>query len=143
MKNDEPKTLQELSASTGYPVDAFHFVRRGLDETIRRKHSDPESVPESQRHVNGRQLSLGLREFAVRQYGHLARTVLHRWGIRRTEDFGRIVFAMVDGGLMSANESDTPADFDSVYPFDEAFEIKIHLGRVLQNRRSLDKVEKD
>jgi len=130
MNEPAPKCLSEIAAGTKYPIDAFHFVRRGLDYTVHRIHVNPESLSEEQRHVTGRQLSEGLREFALEQYGFLARTVLRRLRIHRTEDFGRIVFAMVEGGHMQATESDTPRDFDSVFEFDAAFTVDIALDAV-------------
>ena len=83
MGEPEPKNLTEIAASTRYSIDAFHFVRRGLDFTVHRVHSNPEQLPEGQRHVDGAQLSEGLREFAIEQYGPLARMVLSRWKIDR------------------------------------------------------------
>ena len=64
---------------------------------------------------------MGLRDFAKREYGLLARSVLARWNIHHSEDFGRIVFAMVNGGLMHKTQDDTIADFIDVFRFDEAF----------------------
>lgn len=110
-----------LIDSTEYPIDAFAFVQEGLRHTVEtlRRHEDQLESPN--RHVTGRELCLGLREYAIGQYGLLARVVLERWGIERTNDFGEIVFAMVDAGLMRASEDDSTDDFDSVYQFDEAF----------------------
>ncbi len=51
----------------------------------------------------------------------LAPTVLATWNIRRTDDFGRIVFAMIEHGMMSKTPQDTIDDFRGVYEFDEAF----------------------
>lgn len=73
-------------------------------------------------HVSGQELCLGLRALAVEKYGLLARTVLHGWGVRSTEDFGKIVYAMVDAGLLRTSEDDSMEDFQGVYDFDEAFE---------------------
>jgi uncharacterized repeat protein (TIGR04138 family) len=107
-----------------FPQEAFQFVRDGLAHTVRFIHgegqADPEPAPK-ERHVSGQQLCLGLRDYALQQYGMLARTVLSRWGIRKTEDFGRIVFAMIDGGLMRRSDQDTIEDFRGVYDFEEAF----------------------
>jgi uncharacterized repeat protein (TIGR04138 family) len=63
-----------------------------------------------------------LRHFAQSEYGLLANLVLQRWNILSTEDFGRIVFAMVEKGLMAKNEDDTIDDFRAVYDFKSAFE---------------------
>lgn len=115
--------------STRYPVDAFVFVQRGLDFTVRRMHGDPD--PDEQddegdvpsRHVSGRDLCVGLRDFGRKEYGLLAGTVLGRWRVTRTEDFGHIVFAMVDAGMMHKTDQDSIADFRDVFSFDEAFGV--------------------
>jgi uncharacterized repeat protein (TIGR04138 family) len=125
-----PRTLEEIAAGTRYPVDAFHFVRRGLDYTVQMMHEDPESVEEAQRHVSGRQLCDGVRQLAVDRYGRLARAMLRRWRINRTADIGRIVFAMVDGGLMQKTEEDSIRDFDDVFDMDRSFEVDIPVDDV-------------
>lgn len=51
----------------------------------------------------------------------LAKTVLNHWGLRTTEDFGKIVFALVEAGLMRKTDEDTLEDFQGVYDFDEEF----------------------
>jgi uncharacterized repeat protein (TIGR04138 family) len=73
------------------------------------------------RHVTGQQLCVGLRDFAIRRYGMMAPAVLRAWNLRSTDDFGRIVFAMIDHGLMSKTAEDSLEDFRSVFDFDEAF----------------------
>ncbi len=103
-----------------YPVEAFNFVRDGLTYTIERMNNRCEFSDEDH-HIDGRQLCLGLRDFAIEQYGLLAPAVFQHWRICRTEDFGRIVFAMVEHGLMSKTEDDTPEDFRAVFDFREAF----------------------
>ena len=79
------------------------------------------------RHVSGQQLCEGLREFALLEWGMLARTVLARWNISRTVDFGRIVFALIDNGWMSATDEDDLDDFRDVYDFKSAFETKYRI----------------
>lgn len=110
-----------------YPLEAFAFVRDGLAHTTKMLYGEGAvsgpGLPGPERHVSGQQLCIGLRDYAIRRYGMLARTVLARWGIRRTDDFGRIVFAMIDAGLMRKSDDDAPADFEGVYDFDEAFSL--------------------
>jgi uncharacterized repeat protein (TIGR04138 family) len=110
-----------------YPQEAFQFVQDGLRHTAETVHGES-AVKETsrghfgpERHVSGAQLCLGLRDFAIHKYGFLARTVLERWGIRRTDDFGSIVFAMIEGGLLRKSEDDSLADFHGVFEFEEAF----------------------
>ena len=112
---------------TRYPLDAFAFVQRGLDFTVRREHGEPDPAVElveddaPSRHVSGRMLCEGLRDYALQQYGLLAGTVLRRWRITRCEDFGHIVFAMVDSGMMHKTDEDSIQDFTDVFSFREAF----------------------
>jgi uncharacterized repeat protein (TIGR04138 family) len=107
-----------------FPAEAFLFVREGLAHTAKMVHGEGADQPAPsgpERHVSGAQLCLGLRDFALKKYGMLARTVLSHWGVHRTDDFGRIVFAMIDAGVMRKSEQDSLADFQGVYDFDEAF----------------------
>lgn len=104
-----------------YPPEAFLFVQEGLRHTVERLFDQSSPNLEGERHVSGPQLCLGLRDYAIAQYGLLARTVLAYWNIHRTEDFGRIVFAMVETGLMRQSDQDSAEDFIAVYDFDEVF----------------------
>lgn len=119
MSRNELPTLKQIARKTRYPVQAFDFVRKALDYTVHAMYLDPASLARDEKHVTGRQLCVGIKRFAVDQYGHMARTVLHRWHVNRTEDLGQIVFAMVNAGVMHASESDTVGDFDAVFSFDE------------------------
>jgi uncharacterized repeat protein (TIGR04138 family) len=110
-----------IDAAGPYPLDAFNFVREGLSFTAHRVHQDLAGMHEQDRHISGQQLCLGLRDFAIERYGFLARAVLDHWHVRRTEDFGRIVFAMVEQGVLSKTQDDTLDDFRAVYDFAEAF----------------------
>lgn len=110
-----------------YPVEAYEFVQRGLSYSASRIHGPDASDPEAQRHVTGQQLSEGLRDFALMQYGLLARMVLSKWNIKSTYDFGRIVFAMVDNGFMRKTDHDNIEDFRNVYDFLAAFETNYRI----------------
>ena len=127
------KNLVSVARETDYPVDAFLFLQRGLDFTVRRLHGDP---PEEQghrkgqaesRHVSGQQLCYGLRDFAIQEYGLMARTVLKYWGIRNSLDFGRMVFALVEADLLQKTEQDRIEDFEDVFDFADAFSLEISI----------------
>ena len=75
----------------------------------------------SQRHVTGQQLCQAIRQFALEQYGYMAKTVLNNWGIHCTGDFGELVFNLIRIGRMRKTPQDCRADFDAVYHFDTAF----------------------
>lgn len=112
---------KRILARGPYPLEAYAFVQEGLHHTVTLIHRQPESLPEQERHVSGQELCLGLREAAIEKWGMLAPVVLEHWHIRRTNDFGRIVYAMIDAGLMTRTASDSLEDFCGVYDFDEAF----------------------
>lgn len=121
-ESDASRSLQYVIDELGlYPPEAFDFVQQGLTYTVSKLHAD-ESEPEECRHVTGPQLCEGLREFALAQWGFLATTVLRRWNVRTTYDFGRIVFALVDNGFMKKRDEDSIEDFRDVFRFDDAFE---------------------
>lgn len=73
------------------------------------------------RHVSGAELAIACRDLALTQYGLLARQVLEHWGITRTEDLGRVVFTLVEVGLLVTQPGDREEDFAGVYDFQEAF----------------------
>jgi len=73
------------------------------------------------RHVSGAELAVACRDLALAQFGLLARQVLEHWGITRTEDLGRVVFTLVEVGLLVTQPGDREADFAGVYDFQEAF----------------------
>ncbi|RJP41154.1 MAG: hypothetical protein C4547_01885 [Phycisphaerales bacterium] len=74
------------------------------------------------RHISGRQLCWGLREYALKRWGMMARLVLEHWNIRETMDLGRIVFESIERGQMKKQPGDRIDDFDSVFDFTEAFD---------------------
>jgi uncharacterized repeat protein (TIGR04138 family) len=76
---------------------------------------------EVRRHVTGAELAWACRDFARQQFGLLAPVVLAHWGITRTEDIGRIVFTLVEVGLLVTQPGDAESDFQAVYQFADAF----------------------
>jgi uncharacterized repeat protein (TIGR04138 family) len=76
---------------------------------------------EVRRHVTAAELAWACRVFALQQYGLLAPVVLAHWGITRTEDLGRIVYTLVEVGLLVTQPGDHESDFNAVYEFTDAF----------------------
>jgi uncharacterized repeat protein (TIGR04138 family) len=76
---------------------------------------------EVRRHVTGPELAWACRDFARQQFGLLAPVVLSHWGITRTEDIGRIVFTLVEVGLLVTQPGDSESDFEGVFQFAEVF----------------------
>lgn len=77
---------------------------------------------ERQVHISGPELLEGIREYALEEFGLMARTVFHCWSIHTTEDFGRVVFNLIERGEMSKTDGDQLSDFHDVYDFEEALD---------------------
>ena len=111
-------TLEEAFAQIDkrdgrYQERAYLFVLAALEYAQTR-------LP-ARRHLSGGELALACRDFALDQFGLLAASVLAYWGITSTEDLGRIVFLLIDVGLLARSPADKPEDFDRVYDFADAF----------------------
>ena len=101
-----------------YHREAYLFVRDGLDYTQKAIAKDARGKV---KHVTGQELIAGLRDYALQQFGPMAKTVLEDWGIQRCEDFGEIVFNMIEVSWLAKTSKDSRADFANGYDFDDAF----------------------
>lgn len=100
-----------------YDRAAYHFLRESLDFTLKER----KKATGQAGHVSGAQLLDGIRRYALKQFGPMVPTVFDHWGLRSTEDFGRMVFALVEVGIFSKTDEDTLQDFSGAYTFHEAF----------------------
>jgi uncharacterized repeat protein (TIGR04138 family) len=100
--------------------NAYEFVLDALDHTMVRL--GREHLLDDQRHVCGEELLRGIRDLASEQFGPMAALVFQRWGIRRPEDFGEIVFNLVDGGLLNRRDEDSRLDFAVDVDFEREFQ---------------------
>ena len=115
---DEPRNfyqvVEELCAKDNrYKPDAYEFLMQALHFT--------QSKLKRSGHVSAGELLEGVRDFAVEQYGPMAKTVLAHWGITKTEDFGHIVFHLIDQKILFKTETDSLDDFRDVFDFDTTF----------------------
>jgi len=122
---------QIIQKDPRYHRDAYLFVREALDHTQKmvnkggkgesRSTASEESAEGKIRHVTGQELLAGIRSYALEQFGPMAITVLQEWGVHRCEDFGELVFNMVENHLLAKTKKDSREDFKGGYDFDEAF----------------------
>ena len=123
MKTDWEIAVEDLAERDGrYNKEAFFFIYRALDFTV--KKIGLSEVEREKRHVTGRDLLMGISEYAFDQFGPLTREVLSHWRVHQTRDFGEIVFALVEDDLMGKTERDSIEDFIDVYNFGEEFDWK-------------------
>jgi len=115
----EESVEQIAAGDPRYQRDAYFFVREALDHTQKRTGKAP--TQDEVCHVSGQELLDGIRDYALQQFGPMTLTVLEAWGVQRCEDFGEIVFNMVEARLLAKTEQDSRDDFKSGYDFHEAF----------------------
>lgn len=116
MKNLQ-EVLNQFTAEDGtklpYPIDAYAFLMDALHFTV--------SKFEKTRQVSGQELLEGIRDYALQEFGPMARTVFKYWKIHETLDFGKLVFALVEAGILRKQPEDKLEDFKDGYDFDKAF----------------------
>src|SRR5262245_54887435 len=116
-----------------YAYEAYEFVFFALHHTQKMLGREPDEGEPPARgaardaapagephHVNGPELLRRIRDLALREFGRMARTVFRMWGIDRTDDFGEIIFNLIDAGMMSKTAEDKREDFCGVYDLDRA-----------------------
>jgi len=122
--------IELLKEDTRYTFDAYVFVFEALSFAQNELGMGEEAASESaetgqgqspERHVTGQELCEAIREFALEQYGYMAKDVLASWGIHATGDFGELVFNLIRIGQMRKTPDDRREDFNDVYDFETAF----------------------
>ncbi len=102
-----------------YSYEAFRFLFESLPHAM--KLAGKEEAEGTARHVTGQEVLEGMRAYAAQLFGPLAASVWRSWGVRETLDWGRIVFLLVDNGLLNRQESDSVEDFRAGFDFEEVF----------------------
>lgn len=107
--------LQALAAAqSAYRPEAYLFLMEALERTM--------TSAGEHRHVTGGELLEGVKSLARERFGPMARDVLNAWGVQGTLDFGKIVFQLVDAGLLRKTPEDCLDDFADKYDFQQVFE---------------------
>ena len=124
MATSVPPIVQLLRRDRRYKLEAYQFVREGLEYAHRELGlgcSAPVGEdPPPDSHVTGQQLCEALRLYALEQFGYLAKSVLNSWGVHATGDFGEIVYNLININEMKISERDRREDFDDLYDFEQA-----------------------
>src|SRR5947209_1915807 len=117
-----PKLEEIVRKDPRFTYEAYEFIFAALAHTQQRLGRVPSDEAAAGRdyHVTGPELLDGVRDLALQEFGLMARTVFKVWGVNRTDDFGAIVFNLVEAGLMSKRPEDTLADFRGLYDLDKA-----------------------
>jgi len=107
-----------VESGPAYDREAYHFLRDALEHAAK-VHKKAKEGPG--RHVTAVELLEGLRQHALKEFGPMVPTVLEYWGIRNSEDIGRMVFQLIESGVFGKTESDTLQDFREALDFHTAF----------------------
>ncbi len=107
-----------VKSDTRYDREAYSFLRDALDFTLKQRKKNKE---DESRHVAGQDLLEGVRLFALREFGPMVTTVFAYWGVHRCEDFGEMVFNLIEAGVFGKSERDSREDFRNGYSFQDAF----------------------
>jgi uncharacterized repeat protein (TIGR04138 family) len=130
MLDPEHPIAKLLDEDRRYAFDAYVFVfealryaqeELGLGADLPAEEEDDEDsdAKTTPRHLTGQELCEAIRQYALEQYGYMAKCVLNQWGVYKTGDFGEMVFSLIRIGEMRKTPHDRREDFDDVFDFDD------------------------
>ena len=132
------KLKEIIKKDPRYLLQAYQFVFEALDYTTNMLGKNQHKTTDHDRHVTGRQLLEGVRQYASKQFGFMALTVFEEWGINQDADFGNIVFNLVENGLMGKTETDSRDDFKNIYDLKKVFDEEFKFDGSYDIRLSLN-----
>jgi uncharacterized repeat protein (TIGR04138 family) len=148
MSDESFSLYQIVDQDPRYPIEAYIFVREALayasdslelGSQCYQSEVDVDAathLARRERHLTGQQLCEAIRQYALNQFGYMAKIVLNNWSIDRTGCFGDIVYNMIDLGIMKKSSQDERIHFDNVYEFDDVFQNSFEICDSLAQRRS-------
>ncbi len=125
MSDTQDKFETVIREDARYLPEAYGFLHEALALAVERVH---DAAVEKDRHVSGQQLSAALRDLARMRYGLMAKTVLQSWGVRKSIDFGNMVYLLIENELMGK------ADGDSIEDFRDQFDTETDLDTLADIR---------
>jgi len=110
----EEAVSRSIDRDPRFHPSAYDFVRDALHIAVK-KFRDGDEM----KHVSGQELLEGVRDYALKEYGPMALTVLQLWGIQKGLDIGHIVYNLIDVGYFGRSDGDSLQDFDNGFSFDK------------------------
>ncbi len=112
-----PRTIEILASHKGvFRADAYFFVIEAIEVAMASR--------DVREHISGEYLLDHIRKMGQERFGVMAGDVFHAWGVHSTLDFGRVVFHLVEEGLLKKQQEDTLIDFLDGFEFDKAFTLR-------------------
>jgi uncharacterized repeat protein (TIGR04138 family) len=109
-----------------FSKEAYIFLKEALELTIKQKER---GKTEASSHVDAAELLDGFRQLALKEFGPMVMTVLEYWGVKDSEDVGRMVFDLITAGVFGKTESDSLEDFHQALDFHAAFVAPFQPGQ--------------
>jgi len=109
-----------------FSKEAYIFLKEALELTIKQKER---GKTETGSHVDAAELLDGFRQLALKEFGPMVMTVLEYWGVKDSEDVGRMVFDLITVGVFGKTESDSLEDFHQALDFHAAFVAPFQPGQ--------------
>lgn len=97
-----------------YYPEAYTFVMEAL--------SFSQKKFKKTKHISGEELLVGIRALLLKNFGPMTLIVLKHWGIKATDDFGNIVFNLVENKILVKDIHDHYDSFKNAYDFEEVFD---------------------
>lgn len=121
--------LDICSKDKRYHPESYEFVMEALSYSQKKF--------KKTKHVSGPELLKGIKELMLKKFGPMVLPVLNYWGIKSTDDFGNIVFNLVEYKILSKDEQDQYDSFKNAYDFEEVFDkgYRKQLARRLKTMR--------
>ena len=90
--------VEEICKKDGrYQPEAYAFLVEALDVTMKEVFK---ANPNHDKNLTGKELLEGIRAHALAEFGPLTNIVLAEWGVRSTLDFGAILEASREAGIV-------------------------------------------
>lgn len=96
-----------------YDEGVYEFVMQALSFTQKKF--------KKSKHVSAEELLIGIKELLLNTFGPMSLMVLKHWGIETTDDFGNVVYNLVEDKILSRSEEDDFAKFKNAYDFKTVF----------------------
>lgn len=91
-----------------YAVESYEFIGRAVEFAVQRRFK----AENASRHVTATELLEEIVIFTTQEFGPFAEKVLRGWGINTAGDIGNIVYNMIKVNALSADDRDSPDDFN-------------------------------
>ena len=114
-----------------FPPMAYCFVRDSVHKAL-------DNIAKAKRHnifadddppdIKGADLCRFFRDTLINRFGPSAIDVLDTWNIKRTSDFGKIIYKLIAVEILGKSENDSIEDFDDVFDFTEEFVMPYKQG---------------